>query len=409
MSNQGTTPVLLPAVFLAGASSENRSSALYSIKSGGPLTDEEFALAVWQFVMNNAGHYCVAGSPGDPNMEALEPLRILGGYGFACCDQSSRVMDWLWQGGGYPSRLVLMSFHTVPEIYYAGAWHMYDADHQVYYLAEDNVTVASVAQLIADPSLVARVQDANGNDPAGFSAQGMANLYASASPEYYTFDYSTAATYSLQPAESFTLWSRNLGDTLFDGSTQDPGVGPWTVRTGQFEWDIDFSRSDWGSLTTSQTGVATLNNGDQVALTNSASTAGNVVYHLSSPFPAFDLQVSGMVYLADSSAVANVYLSADGKNWSSASPLAAPIGAATQTIADLTAAASGQYDYYIKLEVAGNAAQAAQVANVQLISQVQASSHMFPSLVGGEVNHLTYQDWNSATDQHNVQVSFTVQ
>ena len=49
-----------------------------------------------------------------------------------------------------------MTFHTVPEIYYNNGWHLYDADHKVYYLAEDNKTVAILAEIIADPSLVAR-------------------------------------------------------------------------------------------------------------------------------------------------------------------------------------------------------------------------------------------------------------
>src|SRR5579872_2422890 len=157
IANHGKDPIVMPGIFIQGDSALNRSSILYPLQA---LKDEQFALATWQFVVNHTQHYCEAGAPGDSGDTAAKPLRLLNGFGFMCCDQSSRILNWLWQGAGYQTRIVSMSFHVVPEIYYGGNWHMFDADHKVYYLAEDNITVASVADVIADPNLVARTADA---------------------------------------------------------------------------------------------------------------------------------------------------------------------------------------------------------------------------------------------------------
>jgi len=104
-----------------------------------------------------------------------------------------------------------MAFHEVPEIYYHHAWHAYDADHKVYYLARDNATVASVADVIADPSLVASRADADGNDPEGTSAQWMADQYAGATPAYDYSTFSEQTTYSLRSSQTFNRLHRENG------------------------------------------------------------------------------------------------------------------------------------------------------------------------------------------------------
>lgn len=407
ISNQGADAALLPAVFVAGGSALNRSSVLALLQSGGTLTDEQFALATWQFVVDHTSHYCYAGAPGDASNFALEPMRLFHGFAFICCDQSSRILNWLWQGAGYQTRVVSMNFHVVPEIFYKNAWHMYDGDHRVYYLETDNKTVANVADVIANPELVARAADANGNDPVGYSAQFMAGLYSTAVPYYTSIDYSTSATYSLQPGQSLTLRSENATTDIFHGGSSDP-IGPTAVSSAKFDWFLDYSKSDWNMLPHSEGGVATLASGNDVFLTNSGTAVGSVVYSFSGPFPAFHLDVSGLAYLADSSATINAYFSKDGSHWSGAVPMSSPVGTAVQTTADLSNLAWGQYSYFVKLELSGRTADAAQIAAVHITSEVQTAKVFFPQLVPGVVNHLTYQDWSPTSDNHDVKVSLSV-
>jgi hypothetical protein len=233
----------MPEVFPAGFPAMNRASILASLPAQGAVTDEQFALASWAVVSQRFSHFCYAGNAASG--EVYDPLRLLRGYGFACCEQVARVLAWLWEGAGYEARLASMkNFHTVPEIYYQGAWHMYDPDHKVYYLARDNQTVADVAMAKADPYLVARTADANGNDPVGYSAQWMADQYAAAEISYWTPHYTTDTQYTLRPSESFTLSSENLfSEVLYARLTNSLGrQAPRAVTSGQYDWALDFSQ-----------------------------------------------------------------------------------------------------------------------------------------------------------------------
>jgi hypothetical protein len=326
ISNQGPAAVVLPSAFLRGTSALNRSSILALVRAPGNLSDEQFALATWQFVVKHNFHYCSSGASGDVNSFAEDPMRLLHGYAFGCCDQSSWVLAWLWDGAGYKTHIAQMSFHVVPEIYYKNAWHMYDPDHMVFYLAEDNQTVASVATVIADPSLVSRTEDSNGKDPGGFSAQMMANLYAAAKPYYYIKDFSGVPAYALEPGQSFTAQSTNSTDQIFHSTTDPLWLTSQNVNSGEYDWALDFSKSAWSELPTSYSGVTTLASGGKVFLVNASADAGSVTYYLSSPFPMFGLQVSGLVYRQDSSAVVNLYFSTDGALWSEAVPMNSPVG-----------------------------------------------------------------------------------
>jgi len=410
ISNEGADYIVLPAVFTAGGYALNRSSILSLVQSGNTLAPEQFALTTWKLVSQDTFHFCAAGAPGDPLAYAVEPLRLLSGFGFTCCDQASAILKWLWQAAGYETRVASMTFHTVPEIYYNGAWHLYDADHKVYYLAEDNKTVASVAQVIADPSLVARVADANGNDPVGYPAELMAEQYAASTPEYLTPDYRKAATYGLQPNQSFTLRSDNLTTSIFDYlELNDPDLQPTTVTSGQFDWLLDFARTDWRQFASSVDGIMTSPGGTELFIANAGTKSGHIVYYLSSPFPVFTLQVSGTVYRENGAASVSASFSSDGIHWSAAFPMNPEPGTPTQTTTDLSPAAVGQYSYFLMLSLSGDTPGTARIAAVHLTSEVQVAKIAFPNLVPGTVNHLTYQDWSPSSDQHDVKVSVTVQ
>ncbi|HEY2393006.1 MAG TPA: hypothetical protein VGK22_17650 [Candidatus Angelobacter sp.] len=403
ISNQGKQPLVMPAVFLQGDSALNRSSILRPRKG---LKNEEFALSTWQFVSAHSQHYCNAGAPGDPDDYSSEPMRLFDGYGMGCCEQRAFILAWVWQGAGYQSRLVWMAFHEVPEIFYEGAWHMFDPDHGVYYLQLDNKTVASVADVIANPSLVARVKDANGLDPLGFSAQFMADQYAVQVPQYLTIDYSAEQTYLLQPGQSLNLNYAQIVPVFYGTVLQDfiPNAA-----TGSFDWNLDYSKPGWPSLTSANTAVTTVNDGSSVFLTNSGPNTGFAIYAFSSPFPAISLKVNGLVKLNGPDAAVNAYFSTDGSSWSTAFPLTATAGVPTQASADLSSLSAGQYIYFVKLALSGNAPQSSSIANVHLVSQFQDSMFLFPHLVPGQVNHLTYQDWSPSTVDRQVNVSLSVQ
>jgi len=71
--------------------------------------------------------------------------------------------------------------------------------------------------------------------------------------------------------------------------------------------------------------------------------------------------------------------------------------------------AARQYTYFVKLALSGKDPQSSGIANVHFVSQFQDSMFLFPHLVPGQVNHLTYQDWSPSTVDHQVKVSLSVQ
>jgi hypothetical protein len=409
MSNKGSESVITPAVFVQGGSGLSRNSILSFIRASGTLTDAQFALATWKFISQHNQHYCYAGAPGDNFNYTNDPLRLLHGYGFTCCDQSTDILVWLWQGAGYQARAASMTFHEVPEIFYSGAWHMYDADHKVYYLEKDNKTVASVADIIADSSLVAREADTDGNDPVGYSGQWMADQYSAATPTYEYNTFSDETDFSLRSSQTFMLRSYNATTNIFHGAYS--GAEPLAsdaVNSGQFDWELDFARPDWQNLTIVSKGVEALSSGTDTFLTNSSTSSGFVIYYLSSPFPLFSLAVSGTVYLQDATASINAYVLHGDSSWSTAFPMSAKAGAPVQTTADLTSAALGQYSYFLILRLSGSAPNAARIGAVHITSEVQVAKILFPNLVPGAINHLTYQDWSPTTIPHDVEISVAV-
>jgi len=136
-------------------------------------SDEALAIADWRYVIGQTNGYCSAGSTSE---YTTDPLRILYGFGFGCCGQLAPTLASLWSGdlthrtsvwharpaaqGTFQTRIAVMAFHTIPEIYYGNAWHMLDPDHRVFYRNPDG-SIASVAQILANPSIVDDTPDGN--------------------------------------------------------------------------------------------------------------------------------------------------------------------------------------------------------------------------------------------------------
>jgi hypothetical protein len=407
ITNGGAASLLIPSVVNSGNAGVDPLSFAQSTQMAKQV-DDELAMTGWRLIVNHSFGYCYAGAPGDANDFALDPERLLIGFGFGCCDQLSRILIWFWQTAGYSTRIAQMTFHTVPEIFYQGAWHMYDPDHQVYYLARDNKTVASVAQVIADPYLVARTADQNGNDPVGYSAQWMADQYAAARPSYASITYPSTPSYNLEPQQSFSLDSYNQAGQIFHGGSGSP-LDSGEATSAQFDWNLDFSNPNWQQLQRSQSGISTVSSNGIVYLTNSSASPGDATYMFTSPFPVFNLQVSGTVDLAESGATVNAYVSVDGTEWSQPFALNGRVGSPTHASADLSAADQGQYGYFVKLELSGTKTNGARIGQLHITSAVQASRFLFPTLSPGKVNHMIYHDWSGSADHSKLGVSIAVQ
>jgi len=184
--NNSGSKLDFPFIWNSNSSAPVTLNKPFGISGSTAGSNEAIAIADWQYVIGQTNAYCSAGSAYE---YTRDPLRILYGYGFGCCEQLAATLAALWSGGiahaklighvrgaehyPYPTRIAAMNFHTIPEIYYGNAWHMLDPDHRVFYRNPEG-SIASVAQILADPSLVA-----NTPDGIGWNSETMAELYIS--------------------------------------------------------------------------------------------------------------------------------------------------------------------------------------------------------------------------------------
>ncbi len=145
IENLGDSPLINPRITVNGKYDWFDLESLASEITRGCNTDEEKALAIFEFIRMNFHHL---DSPGD--RECHNPVIAMNIYGYANCAYHSTVFTALCRAVGLPARVWEVWHHTVTEAYYNNAWHMLDSDIGIYYLADDNRTIASVEQLWED-------------------------------------------------------------------------------------------------------------------------------------------------------------------------------------------------------------------------------------------------------------------
>ena len=381
----------------------NPPSILGYLSLLGATNDQDNVINAWRFVSDRIWHFCGAGF----NIATYDAISLLNGYGFGCCDQAAETLAWVWGLQGYPTRVAwMLNFHDVPEVFYANAWHMLDPDHKVYYLKDDG-SIASVADLIANPTLVSRVADSNGNDPAGVPAAEMAALYAQAGP---TLVYSSSippsnlSTINLHPHESLTWHSENMESTAlyyFEGVAM-PNT---SVSSAEFEWNISYSDPSWTSFVYASGGVSVVTDATGMSwLTNSSSSPGYVIYQEFSPFPVMSLSVLAQVNATNGGSLI-AYFSTDGVNWSDPVPFLSAMGESSfDWEADLSNDAAGSSSYFIKIVLEGNI----KLHRLRIHPAVQTSRLLFPQLTPGAFNQLLYQDLSPAQQNRSITVTVTV-
>ncbi len=84
------------------------------------------------------------------------PTEVLRSIGATFCGDDTRALGRLLADIGIESRFAQMNGHSVAEYQFGDQWVLLDGDQNVFYLRLDNQTVASEADLLADPFLVLR-------------------------------------------------------------------------------------------------------------------------------------------------------------------------------------------------------------------------------------------------------------
>lgn len=133
------------------------------------MSDEEKAIAIWQFLVDWRYHH----HPPEGSHENHDPARFLGVYGYGYCDDAAHNFVSLCRVAGLQARAWrLEGRHIVAEAYFKDRWHMFDADHEVYF-RDDDGHIMSVDELAADPSVMLKTE----KDPIGFPTKTLAEIY----------------------------------------------------------------------------------------------------------------------------------------------------------------------------------------------------------------------------------------
>ncbi|MGC1869467.1 MAG: hypothetical protein WA700_00795 [Acidobacteriaceae bacterium] len=131
-------------------------------------TDREKAEAIWRFYLTDGRfvkpgmfYHLLGYAYEEPDGQVLDPIKLLNSYGFGLCYQIGPLMAATYDVGGFKdSRVWFLTGHTVAEVYYDGAYHMFDSDEMGYNPIGTGPLkqrdVASVWQLEHDGSIITR-------------------------------------------------------------------------------------------------------------------------------------------------------------------------------------------------------------------------------------------------------------
>jgi len=144
-------------------------------------SDRDKAEALFRFVVNDIKDWYYPAQGIDLTVEDLGVL--IWGFGFGFCYDLGRLQAGLWHQAGLRSRIVGWPQHTVAEVFYEGAWHLYDLQHRSFYL-DDRGQVASFAQIKENPQLLFQGLNEFGLDAIGYPPHHMAKWYAIADPKF---------------------------------------------------------------------------------------------------------------------------------------------------------------------------------------------------------------------------------
>ena len=225
IENLGDSPLVNPRITVNGRFDWFDMESLAHEITRGCKTDEEKALAIWDFIRLNFQHLA---SPGD--REAHNPVVGLNVYGYANCAYHSTIFTSLCRAVGVPARVFEVWHHTVSEAYYNNAWHMLDSDIGLYYLAGDNRTIASVEQLWAD-------QKVSGGTESGAALTAFSGRNKAVRAVYTDVEGNHA--YVSQDGEKIRGYRYFFGpddcfiSTFYDRFTYEPHSMAMTLRTGE--------------------------------------------------------------------------------------------------------------------------------------------------------------------------------
>ena len=148
LTNTGTTPLTGPLLVVNGADWTRTETLPESFSP----PSRELMPRLFDFWRERISH-ADSDAPG-----VKEPLALLNFWGYALCGDTTAGLTHLAAEYGVRARKIPLNGHIAAEYFYDDRWHILDADQNLCYLRLDNRTLASAADLRADPLLARRTK-----------------------------------------------------------------------------------------------------------------------------------------------------------------------------------------------------------------------------------------------------------
>jgi hypothetical protein len=327
------------------------------------MTPKEKAISLWWQQVQHRFHY-----EGD-NRELASPVKVFNVYGHNTCGNDSICMAGLWKTAGLkvaPARLV---GHCVTQVFYDGAWHLFDGDMHSMYLLRDNETIAGEQDLVRDHDLIKRTHTQGILRPEGRAGdEWEASIYVFEGDVTgdRNADGTAAMNMTLRPGEAIVWRWGHTEPVKYFGSQ----AHKFTERicNGLWEYRPDFAEGMW------RTGAESIQNivSDSNGLKAEDGKTGIVVWTIRAPYVIvggkLDIQGEG----------AKFEISWDGKEWQQAG---------SDLDAFFPAVGTARYSYYLRCQLAG----AAQLHSLGIVNDLQMAPLSLPEMGIGE-NRFTYSD-----------------
>ena len=412
--------VVSPRITSANSTDFSSIRALLASPRFAGKSDQELAVAIWDFMVDPAEGFYHFWSPMERlgGRRVTDPLKLLNVFGWGLCGTNANLMANLFVAAGLDGRCVNLGDHVVPEAFCGGAWRLLDADMRAYHRKRppDESQIASVADCVADPTLITDQQ--NPSTPyysADRSLAKTAELYKTTHHHHRPFaEYAHTMDFALRPGEKLLRCADNEGKWIwFDGYDDlaakygDEWIakGPCAGRSGQagyangwwtYEPQLTDAFEDFQRGVFAAEGVASTHKG----VVNRAKGRSWLVFDFDSPYvfvgpparssaqpPRDGVVLNARVFLKNKFCSARIEIRVDpDASWLTV--WESPRAGEHEVKLDLTAHAANAYRYLLRLSFDAPAAGACELRSLKVDSAIMLAPASLGRLADGE-NELT--------------------
>src|SRR5947209_8256128 len=113
------------------------------------MSDADRARALWTAAVKYRHQTAPPNEHLAADWEAHDPVKLFNVYGYCMCCCSSALIEALNRFDGREARGRILNGHSVPEVFYGGGWHMYDASLLTFFPKPGTGEAASVDDISA--------------------------------------------------------------------------------------------------------------------------------------------------------------------------------------------------------------------------------------------------------------------